>query len=88
MSDINTIFCRALLKNVHADIRASFPEIPHVVAACSVLRTDRRCWFAEIDTPGRPRFIWDGRADNATHARAEAWQSFMRKYAPDQDGDQ
>lgn len=80
--DINTLFVRGLLRVVHADVRKAFPEIPNVVQAASVTG-DRHCMFVEIDTPNRPRFYWEGKADSFTHARAEAWQAFLRKYAPE-----
>lgn len=84
MADINTVFTRELLKIVHRDVRNTFPEITNVVQAASVTG-DRHCSFVEIDTPNRPRFYWEGRADSATHARAEAWQAFLRKYAPERE---
>lgn len=84
MTDINTIFVRGLLKIVHADVRKTFPEIKNVVQAASVTG-NRRCYFVEIDTPKRPRFYWEGRADSATHARSEAWSKFLDKYAPNRE---
>lgn len=82
MADINTVFTRELLKVVHRDVRKAFPEIINVVQAAGVTG-DRHCMFVEIVTPNRARFYWEGRADSFTHARAEAWQAFLRKYAPE-----
>jgi hypothetical protein len=83
MTSIDAQFCRALLNVVHAEVRKAFPQIPNLTKACGVVG-GRGQWFAEIDVPGLPRFTWDGHAFNATQARAEAWQSFMRKHAPDE----
>jgi hypothetical protein len=80
-TDINTVFVRGLLKNVHAEVRRAFPEIKNVVQAASVTG-DRHCSFVEIEIPNRPRFYWEGRADSATHARCEAWLAFLDKHLP------
>jgi hypothetical protein len=80
--NIDTLFCRQLLKQAHADVRKAFPEIKNVVEAASVTSTMRGQWFVQIGTPGRPMFNYDTRAFNATEARYKGWNAFMRKYAP------
>lgn len=80
--DINTAFCRQLLKIVHADVRKAFPAIPNLMAACGITQTMRDQYFAEIDIPGRERFTWDGDAYSATEARAKAWQALLRTLEP------
>lgn len=82
MADINTIFCRKLLSLVHADARKAFPQIKNVVQACGVTTWRRGQWCAEIDVPGRQRFFWEGRAESATEARANAWRALLRTLEP------
>ena len=82
--DPNTLFCRRLVYLIHEDVREAFPTIPHVFKACSITSTSsgpasRRFFFAQIDVPDREPFYWEGRADNAWHARHEAWVAYLKK---------
>lgn len=80
--NIDTLFCRQLLKQMHADIRRTFPEITNVVKCVGVTSTMRGQWFVQISTPGRPMFNHDCRAYNATEARYKGWSAFIRQFAP------
>jgi hypothetical protein len=82
MASVDTVFTRLLLKQMHADIKRQFPEIENVIQACGVTRTTRANWTAEIVTPHRERFYWNGRAFNAHDARYKGWAAFRRKYGP------
>lgn len=80
--NIDTIFCRQLLKIVHQDVRKSFPEIRNVVKCASVTSTGRGQWFVQISSNARPMFNFDCRAYNATEARCKAWNAYLAKYGP------
>ena len=84
--NIDTLFCRQLLKVMHKDVRKAFPEIRNVVKCVGVTCTGKlganTQWFVQIETPNRPMFNFDCRAYNATDARYKAWSAFMRKYGP------
>lgn len=84
--DINNDFCRGVLKEIHAEVRAAFPEIPNVARAASALRQiGRDQWFVQIQTPGRPMFNYDCRAYNAADAKSKAWRAFMDQFRGGQD---
>lgn len=78
--NFDTLFCRQLLKQTHAEIRRAFPEIKNVVKCAGVTSTMRGQWFVQIATPGRAMFNHDCRAYNATEARHKAWSAFLRQY--------
>ena len=81
MADLDTTFTRLLLKQIHAEVRAEFPEIPNLIQAVGVTKFGSGQWIAQICTPNRAVFDWHGRAYNAWEARCKAWSAFLEKYA-------
>jgi hypothetical protein len=69
VADINTLFCRELLKTVMADVRN------HTTAeerkAAWVYYTYRHGGNNQFEFHGPAAFYWHGRADNADDARAK-----------------
>lgn len=81
--NVDVVFCRALLRIVHRDVRTVFPDIKHVVRRASVTTSMRGHYFVEIEPLAkRPRFNHDCRAYSATEARCKAWNAYIEKYAP------
>jgi hypothetical protein len=80
--NIDTVFCRLLLKQVHIEVRELFPEIHNIVQCVGVTSSRRGQWFVQISTPRRPMFNFDCRAYSATEARYKAWSAFLDKYSP------
>lgn len=83
MASVDTVFCRLLLKQAHAEVRKAFPEIRNVVQCVGVTSSRRGHFFVQISTPGRPMFNLDCSAYNATEARYKAWSAFLNRYAPE-----
>jgi hypothetical protein len=82
--NVDTIFCRLLLKRMHQDVRKAFPEIRNVVQCVGVTTSGRGQWFVQISAfNDRPAFNFDCRAYNATEARYKAWSAYVEKYAPE-----
>jgi hypothetical protein len=97
--DINLAFCRALLKQVMAEVRkhATGEEIKNAwVYGYKNGRDHADSW--EFHGPGRgpivgstdpvkpPNFYWYGSADNAYDARAQGWQAWLEHYHPEAAG--
>lgn len=77
--DVNLTFCRRLLSAVLADVESDFPGIDVRDAAVLKLRGFTDYWLFEYIYQGQ-RFTWEGKADNAYHARIEGWRAFQRKF--------
>jgi hypothetical protein len=77
MSDINLIFSRHLLAEVHKDVKRHSPAIN--------LRTAAWVWSAGRDHwefHGPSGFYWHGRAGNAYEARFKGWHAWLRQGPP------
>lgn len=74
-TDINTIFCRELLKGVMVDVRK------HTTAAerraAWVYCTIRHAGKNEFEFHGPNEFYWHGRADSAADARQKGWSAWL-----------
>lgn len=82
MNDINTEFCRELLRLAHKNIRRAFPDV-NLRTAISGVGPHAKQYFIQIDVPGYPAFDNYYAVDNMTHAKATAWNAFFEKYAPE-----
>lgn len=71
MSDINTEFCRALLRAVMVDVKQHTNAAQRKSAWTYHFNGDH--W--EFHGPGG--FYWHGSADNATHCRAQGWSAYL-----------
>lgn len=76
MVDINIVFCRTMLKSMHAEVRKHFPRIK--VRDAAVLHSGfRGQWLFEFMHQGE-RYAEYVSGDNAYEARCEGWQKFLR----------
>jgi hypothetical protein len=78
MTDINIIFCRRLLADIHAVLRQHYPHIK--------VRKDAWVWHAgrgHWEFHGPADFYWHGRADNAYDARHKGWNAWIEKQEVD-----
>jgi len=67
----NTTFCRAVLREVIAEVRHRNPEIE-----------TRKAWVwcagrGRWEFHGPDGYYWHGRADNAYDARAKGWDAWL-----------
>jgi hypothetical protein len=77
---VNLTFCRLLLRRTFAEVRELCPRARS--RDMSAIKVPSGDWYAEI--PDRPwydgRLSWTGRADNAFHAKAEAWMAWINRH--------
>lgn len=80
MTDINTIFCREMLKSVMIDVRkhTTVEERKSAWVYC----TQRHGGNNQFEFHGPNDFYWHGRADNAANARAKGWEAWLAKHHP------
>ena len=69
--NIDVQFCRLLLREVIAEVRAAFPGIK--VGQAWVWKFQRDQW----EFHGPQGFYWHGRAANAYDARTKGWQAYL-----------
>ncbi len=68
----NMQFCRLLYQQVIDDVRKVFPLVK--------LREAKVNKFGETwEFIGPEDFLWEGKADNAYHARAQGWRAWLAK---------
>jgi hypothetical protein len=85
--DINTIFARQLLKQVHGDVRKAFPDIRPMRAAKVTGPHGRNQYFVRIHAARFPAHDDYYIAENFYEARAKAWRAFIEKHARITSGD-
>jgi len=73
MSDVDTVFCRLLLKETHALVKQRDPEIS--LRAAWVYHFHRDHW--EFHAPDG--YYWHGRAGNAYEARHKGWTAWLNQ---------
>lgn len=82
MAEYNRVcatFNRLLSGNAYADLKAALPGVKrrHIGVTHS---GDH--YFVQIATPGFQR-MWEGRAEDAAHARASAYFAWLRELTPE-----
>lgn len=81
MSDINTMFTRRLLTQVHADVRKHFPEV-NLRTAISVTGPSSKQFFVQIAFGDKPKLDEWFRAADRYEARAKAWLRYLERNVP------
>lgn len=76
--NVNTIFCRLLLKETHKEVKASFPTMKLNSKECWVIKLSGGYW--EFHCPG---YYWYGMAENAYDARQKGWSGYLKKVKRD-----
>lgn len=84
MRSINAEFCQELLRLAQKNIRKAFPDVNLRTSISGVGPHAKDQYFIQIEVHGYPAFNHYYKADNITHAKAEAWMAFFEKYAPEQ----
>lgn len=71
-------FDRANLRETFAEVKALVPNAKaRDVGACNA---GRGFWTAEINRPCYGgQFHWDGKAENAWHAKQQLWAAWLKK---------
>lgn len=85
MSDINTAFCRNLLAIVKLDLTGrELRQLKNAGLTWSGPPHRRYYFFEWPKMDGKDgTFYWEGQADNANDARAQALQDWLKDYAVD-----
>ena len=71
---LDVAFSRALLSQVHGDVKA-FRRAINLKSDAWVYRTMRDCW----EFHGPDEFYWYGEASNAYEARHKGWSAWLKK---------
>jgi len=71
--NVNTVFCRMVLKGTHERVKKFRPDIK--LKDAWVWSGRDGCW----EFHGPEKFYWYGRAYNAYEARAKGWMAWLTK---------